>query len=1101
MSSSYLEILKYDSSFDHSFAGKYLKNIRLMVMLVLSVILIGVYSFLAIPRRLNPEVKIPIIIVSTVFPGAAPGDVESLVTIPLENKIKSIKGITDYSSSSRENFSSIVVEFESQIDPEEAKTRVKSAVDEVNGLPDDATTPQVQDLDFENIPILVFTVFQKGNENVASLSRFAKKIEKELENISLIDRVEISGADNREIQVIISREKIKEFGIDPLSLSSLVKGALKSYPAGSVSTGSSDFSLTIEKSAVDLGALRELPVSFGGKSYRLKEIADVFETSVLSQTQSFGAYPGEKQKRAVTFSVYKTRGTRADEAGLKIREELANFKKQNNGEFEVRTVEDYSQMIDDQFSDLSENFMQTLGLVFLSMFLLYGARQAGIDALAIPLSLLVVFGAMYFFKLDLSFVSIFSILIALGLFVDNAVVVIEAYTTYHKTGKFSPLQTAILVWRDFWLELFSINLLTVWSFLPLLLSSGIIGEFIYPIPIIVSVAMMGSVAIAIFFTLPSMMILNSDGFPRRLKVLLGLSAGILLFVLVVLLTIKTFLFLPSIVISLLLFFIIVKFRRQIFVDLKDRKIIKFLLQATNTGFISLEPLSRRYKKALVKILARPDLRIKTLGLIIAFTLISYLLLPLGVVKNEFFPKSDFDRVYLQLELPSGAAQEKTNIAAKKLLQQLTDLKEGEFISVRTGSGYSGGFSSSSGSNKAIATVSLKDASQRRSSIEIASELREKFKNYPEGVVQVIEDSNGPPAGNDLQLNIRGDDSEVLDTLAQKTENFLKELGKVTNINRSIKPSVSQLVFVPEREKMQKHQVTEGQIGLWLRIFATGATLDKVTFENEDFDVVLKTSQLQAAPEEISALEIPVSKGYVPLSELGHLVLKPNPSLITRENGKRTISVSAAALSGFNPVALNQELEKFARGKLDLPENYSWSIGGMNEENQKSVESIIAAMGVSALLILVTMVIQLGSFRKAFIVILVVPLAISGVLLLFGLTGTPLSFPALIGLLALFGLVIATSLMIVDKINQNLEAGMKTKEAIIDASVSRFEPILLTSVSQVIGLIPITLSDPMWQGMGGAIIAGMTFSGVLMLFFIPIVYFYLFPEKEESRGQV
>ena len=170
------------------------------------------------------------------------------------------------------------------------------------------------------------------------------------------------------------------------------------------------------------------------------------------------------------------------------------------------------------------------------------------------------------------------------------------------------------------------------------------------------------------------------------------------------------------------------------------------------------------------------------------------------------------------------------------------------------------------------------------------------------------------------------------------------------------------------------------------------------------------------------------------------------------------------------------------------------MGGVNEQNQESTQSIINAMGISAILILVTMVTQLGSFRKAIIVMLVIPLSVSGVFLWFALTATPLSFPALIGMLSLFGIVIANSLMIVDKVNQNIEAGMKIHDSIIDASATRLEPIALTSASQIIGLIPITLSDPLWRGMGGAIIAGLSFSGILMLFFIPVVYYYLYPTE-------
>ena len=219
---------------------------------------------------------------------------------------------------------------------------------------------------------------------------------------------------------------------------------------------------------------------------------------------------------------------------------------------------------------------------------------------------------------------------------------------------------------------------------------------------------------------------------------------------------------------------------------------------------------------------------------------------------------------------------------------------------------------------------------------------------------------------------------------------------------------------------------------------------------------------------------------------------PNPTQITHEDQKRTISVTAAVTKGFSVSTTNRKLEKFA-DSLNLPSDYSWKTGGVNEENQKSVNSILQAMILAFLLIATTMVLQFGSFRKAFITLLLIPLAISGVFYIFALTGTPLSFPTLIGILALFGIVVYQGMMIVDKINRNLRFNMKLKDAIADAGASRVEPILFGTLTTVMGLIPITLSDPLWRGLGGAIISGMLFSGIIMLLFIPVVYYSIYKE--------
>ena len=226
-------------------------------------------------------------------------------------------------------------------------------------------------------------------------------------------------------------------------------------------------------------------------------------------------------------------------------------------------------------------------------------------------------------------------------------------------------------------------------------------------------------------------------------------------------------------------------------------------------------------------------------------------------------------------------------------------------------------------------------------------------------------------------------------------------------------------------------------------------------------------------------------------------MEPNPTRITREDGKRTLSVSAGVEKGYSISTLNKELESKADA-LNLPSGYSWKTGGVNDENNKSVQSIMQAMILSAALIFGTMVIQFNSFRKALIVLLVIPLAVSGVFILFALTGTPLSFPALIGILALFGIVVNNSIIMVDKINRNMDAGLPLDQAISEGAASRLEPILLTALTAIVGLIPITFSDPIWRGLGGAIIAGLTFSGVAKLLFIPVIYKVLFTSKEEKQ---
>jgi len=274
---------------------------------------------------------------------------------------------------------------------------------------------------------------------------------------------------------------------------------------------------------------------------------------------------------------------------------------------------------------------------------------------------------------------------------------------------------------------------------------------------------------------------------------------------------------------------------------------------------------------------------------------------------------------------------------------------------------------------------------------------------------------------------------------------------------------------------------------------------KATGEDEK-DITLRQYRSEPDISALNQINIPVnSLGYLPLTNFGQFVSRSSNATITHQDYRRLVTVSATVTDGYSATTINKDLQTFVQNQLDLPAGYETVTGGMMEANNESIKTIELAMLIASILILMTLVIQLHSFRKAFIVMSVIPVAISGVFIIFALTGISLTMPALIGVLALFGIVVNNSILIVERINQNLAAGQQFLPALIDGSTSRLQPILLTSLTTIIGLIPITLSDPMWQGLGGSIIAGLTFSGVLLLFYIPALYQLMFsPDKLAAK---
>ncbi len=1099
---SYLKHLHFDKKLASSIQAKYLANPRLLVLLLIIIVTFGTFSYKSIPRRLNPEIKIPYVVVSTVLPGANPADVESLVTDPLEDEIAGVSNIKTFASTSRDSVSIIQIEFNTGIDADKAASDTKAAVDSVT-LPADAQKPNTSKVDFEQFPVWSFSLTSKTGD-VASLITLSKTLRDRLEAVSSVDQVRISGLEEQEIQIVIKPEAISTYGFNPQTLIGALSNASKSFPAGTLRTQSSSFTLSIDPTVTNIDDIRNIPVNTGSSIVNLSDIAIVSKRSKPSQLQSFVADHKDPAGQAVSFSIYKTENANINTTVEQAQKSADEVLGQYEGQFSIFTTSDISKEIDDQFNELIRDFALTIVLVFIALFVFLGIRQAVVASISIPLTFLITFGIMNFFGVALSFISFFSLLLALGLLVDDTIVVISAMTAYHRSGKFSPNETGLLVWRDFITPIFTTTLTTVWAFIPLLLSAGIIGEFIKPIPIVVSATLIASFFVAMFITLPIIAYLLKPRAPKRVIVLFGILIILLIAGVIFAISGRTPLLLIEFIIFGIFLFLLYKLRDIVFAEFDNRisKPSRKYRKYFDQGLISFEPLSIRYQLLITKILSSKRWLKTTVVIVVIFSIFSYLLLPLGFVKNEFFPKTDSNQLSVSVELPAGTNVETSKKEALTIFSKLQKQEDIETVSLNLGQAPDEfGGAAGSEANSFLYTLVFEE-NKNKNSFEIAQEIRDEFSNYSKGKFSVNEASGGPPAGADVQIKLLGNDLALLDKYADEIVSYLEDQPGIANVNKSIKPGTSKITFIPDKQKLAENGVSAEQIGLTLRTYASGFELSSVKFDTEstdEEDISLRFSEGTQFVENINELLItnPLSGEKIPLTSLGRLELATSPTLVTRENAKRVISITSSVKIGYSVPEANKELEQYAN-TLDLPTGYLWKTGGVNEENQESVNSILTAMILSFLLILVTMVLQFSSFRKAFIVLLVIPLSISGVFIIFALSNTPLSFPALIGVLALFGIVVKNSILIVDKIQANEKTSMGFIEGIAEGASSRLEAIALTSLTAILGLTPITLSDPLWRGLGGAIIAGLTFSGTIMLFFIPVVYYLTFRSSQKRK---
>ncbi|MBI3342460.1 efflux RND transporter permease subunit, partial [Candidatus Curtissbacteria bacterium] len=346
--SLYLKRLKFDPKLSRSFFAKYLTNFRYVFLLILIIAVVGTFSYINLPRRLNPQIKIPIVSIATVLPGAGPSDVESLVTIPMEDALSGLPNVTTVTSTSQENVSIITIEFSSGVSPDKAKDDVQSQVDSVTTLPTDAKTPKVQKLDFENAPVWNFLV--ASNADNASLISFSESLKDKIKNIASVKDVTLSGNETQEIQILIKPETQKTYNVDSASLSQIVSAAVPSHPSGTINTENSSFSLTIDPTIKSVEDLRNLEVIINGQPVKLSAIAQVELRSSPNQTETFFLDPSKgTPQRAIAFSVFKTESANIDRAVIDTQKVLDAEVKNYGDKFKVVSLVDTSQLINKQF--------------------------------------------------------------------------------------------------------------------------------------------------------------------------------------------------------------------------------------------------------------------------------------------------------------------------------------------------------------------------------------------------------------------------------------------------------------------------------------------------------------------------------------------------------------------------------------------------------------------------------------------------------------------------------------------------------------------------------------------------------------------------------
>jgi HAE1 family hydrophobic/amphiphilic exporter-1 len=1016
----------------------FVDHYRFTFIVIAALVLAGAYAIISLPKESEPEVDIPIAVVTTVFPGASPLDVEELVTDVLEDEISAISGIDSMDSVSRSGVSSITVEFGVNTVKEEVIKDLEDAVDAASrDLPAESEDPTITEISLSDAPFLQVSL--GGNYSIPELTTFATQIEAATEGVSGVSNVTVLGGQDPEIQVIVNKAVLDGYGIGIGQVTRAIGSANSDIPVGSIETGGENFNIRLAGRLTSVDDIATVPVgSIDGTVIRVSDIASIQSGYTIQNSASRLSTDNITSEPAVTVLFYKSTGGDITRIAREVKERMNDIvTNELPSGVSTYVIVDSSELIEADLSSLTENGIATVIIVFLLLLAFLGFREALMASLAIPLSFLMAFVALLFLGLSINFMTLFALILALGILVDSAIVINQAMHARTATGE-DPFVAAKAVIAEFQWPLIAGTMTTVFAFVPMLLTSGIIGEYIKSIPITVSVVLIASlfVALAISTTLSAV-------FAQKLT-------------------------------------------------------SKKELSRTQQYFRNLvHSLQERYDRVMRLLISSPIARKKLTRTIIVALLISFSLPVVGLLKINMFPTSNEPTFAIDVELPVGTPLEQTT---ELMMNIESELQKDPFITsyvVTVGqSSSAGSVGGSANEHTGYITVDLVEKN-RPTSVEFVETYQARLDTlFPNATIDVSQGNFGPPSEAPVVVTIEGTDLDELDRLALEFETVLSGISGTRNIKSTVVETNGEFVIYVNRAAAQRFGLSTTDVALALRNAINGSDATSINAAGTDVDVVVRFGLSDAAVrdnvfdqtslETIRSLTLATPAGDIPVASIADIRFENSRLSIQRSEGVRIAKVTSFTESGTTASTVFAEVQ-LALNTMQLPDGYNVKLGGENEDIAQSFTDMFMAMILAVFLIAALMVLQFNSFKQMAIIILSIPLALIGVFPGLAVFGLPLSFPGIIGIVALVGIVVNNAIILIDTININIATGQPKVEAIVAAGKSRLEPILLTTITTVFGLLPLAITEEVWRSLGFAIIFGLTFSTLLTLVVIPTLY--------------
>ncbi len=1002
---------------------------------IVTLVIVGAFAVLQIPKENSPSIVIPYGIVTTTFPGASAEDTETLVTDKLEDKIENLDNLDTVTSSSGSGISSIVVQFDANADVNQSIQDLRDAVAKAEpDLPSDAMTPQVTKLSFNDQPIITISV--AGDRTATEFSALGKTLSDDLKTIHGVSSVSVAGVPDPEVDVIINKDHLAQYGLRITDVVSAIGAANAASPAGSISMDGVKYAVNFKGGITDPAEIAGIAVgSRGGVPVYLRDIANVSNGLAPATTYSRVSVSDKPSSNAITLLVYKQTGASIQGVSTAVKQEVATLQGTSLAGLSVliSPSTDQGVQVGKQLGDLSKTGLETVALVIIVLLFTIGWRESIIAALSIPISFLIAFIGLYLTGNTLNFISLFSLILAVGILVDSGIVITEAI--HARTSTYGDaLSAARATLKDYAWPLIAGTMATVAVFAPLFFITGIIGKFIAGIPYTLIFVLLASIVVALGIV-PVIAVLFTKTEPNKL----------------------------------------------------EKKQEEYTERATLWYKEKLRALllNTKWQRIFIRTLA---------GLFV----LSLLLPVSGLVQAIFFPQSSVDYVYINIEKPQGTMLEQTDLVVREVEEILyTDKNISSFVTtVGQSSALSG--SSASGSNEANITVNL-PVGHPETSTQVVAELQQKLAVITDATVQVLQPNNGPSSGAPIQIQFTGDNLQQLVTATDAGKQLLSTIPHVTNIDSTTKSNGTEFDLAIDRAKAAAAGLSTAQVAQTLRAAINGTKATTITQPTQTIDVVVKmqlnpnsTDPSKTAETSIDTVKNISIQGATQSVLLGSVLqdsLALSNTSIAHKDKKRIETLSAYPDDKTTTAAVVAAFQKRI-GELHLPAGVTVSYGGESQDVNTSFQEMLLALVAGLVLMFMILIISFNSVRYTLYLLMIVPLSLIGVLDGLALTGQPISFPSLLGFIALGGVIINHAIILMDSMIHHLHEtpNKPILDIVVDSAATRLRPIFLTTVTTVIGMIPLAGAGGMWGPLAFAVMFGLTFAIVLTLVLTPTLFY-------------